>query len=100
MSRGERRLMHATQPDWERARNIIRSAQVRDRIGTLPATSQSPVWSLQNALDRYRLVVTPECIQNPGLNIVPVIVDRRLAIRADPRVQHRERGGRSNLLGH
>jgi hypothetical protein len=31
MTSADRRLMRATQPDWERSRNIIRSAQVRDR---------------------------------------------------------------------
>ena len=40
MTSTDRRLIYATQPDWQRSQNIIRSAQVRDpaigrRVNTL-----------------------------------------------------------------
>jgi hypothetical protein len=38
--------MHAAQPDWEKSGNIIRSAQVRDRV---------PVVYPQPAANSYRL---------------------------------------------
>src|SRR5215831_3887199 len=36
MTSTDRRLMHAPQPDWQRSRNIIRSAQVRDPTAQYP----------------------------------------------------------------
>ena len=71
--------------------------RILDEIARIQKTSE-PISLAGVSRDRNGLVIASERFEDPGFDVVPVVPERRFAICADARIQHRICGGRGLLL--